>query len=241
MSTSPDMLAPPQDQDEIWSVADHIARGLRVEHADVSSTLGAITDVAVATVPGTTCAGIIVADTDRHLTPMATAGSIPLELDELQRHLGHGPCLTAARKQVVVHIEDMAADHRWPEFRGGARGLGVESMLCLPLQIDDRCLGALSLYATSAGAFDQRAELVARVLATQAVLAMAESQRTAQLRAALDRRDVIGQAKGILMERHRITAEAAFARLSAASQSVNRKLVVVAEQLVATGVLPGPA
>ncbi|MBW0117211.1 GAF and ANTAR domain-containing protein [Pseudonocardia abyssalis] len=239
MSTSPDTLAPPLDQDGIWSVADHIARGLRVEHADLPSALGAIIDIAVATVPGTTCAGIIVADTDRHLTPMATAGSIPLELDELQGHLGHGPCLTAARKQVVVHIEDMATDHRWPDFRGGARDLGVASMLCLPLHIDARCLGALSLYATSAGAFDHRAELVAQVLATQAVLTLAERLRTDQLRAALDRRDVIGQAKGILMERHRITADAAFARLSAASQSVNRKLVVVAEQLVSTGALPG--
>jgi len=43
-----------------------------------------------------------------------------------------------------------------------------------------------------------------------AAIALAEAQRTDQLNPALANRDMIGQAKGILMERNRITAEAAF-------------------------------
>jgi ANTAR domain len=63
------------------------------------------------------------------------------------------------------------------------------------------------------------------------------------MRAAVVNRDLIGQAKGILMERHRITADAAFALLAEASQHKNVKLTEVAAHLVETGELtgsPGP-
>jgi ANTAR domain len=60
-----------------------------------------------------------------------------------------------------------------------------------------------------------------------------------QLHTALDSRDVIGQAKGILMERYRLTPDAAFALLARASQDTNVKLREVAADLCRTGTLPG--
>ncbi|WP_141280424.1 GAF and ANTAR domain-containing protein [Pseudonocardia hydrocarbonoxydans] len=228
------MLTAPPGLDRV-----RVPRPPTTEPTDPSSALGAIPALAVACVPGASHAGVAVAGTDRHLAPVAAAGAVPLGLDELQRRLGHGPSRTSAHRQVTVHIDDMSADHRWPEFRSGARAAGVGAMLCLPLRLDARRPGALSLYATEAGAFDDRAASVARAVAAQAVLAMAESRREEQLREALGRRDVIGQAKGILIERHRLTADAAFSRLSVASQAANVKLVEVAEHLVCTGELPG--
>ena len=47
----------------------------------------------------------------------------------------------------------------------------------------------------------------------------------------------IEQAKGILMERHKLTADQAFAVLARASQHTNRKLVDVARYLTSTGEL----
>jgi AmiR/NasT family two-component response regulator len=58
-----------------------------------------------------------------------------------------------------------------------------------------------------------------------------------QLRTALASRDVIGQAKGVLMERHRIDAEEAFDRLVRESQVRNVKLRDVAQALVASRVV----
>ncbi|HEX7133710.1 MAG TPA: ANTAR domain-containing protein [Iamia sp.] len=54
----------------------------------------------------------------------------------------------------------------------------------------------------------------------------------AHLRVALESRDVIGQAKGILMERHGIGADEAFARLVTMSRSGNVRLREIAENLV---------
>jgi AmiR/NasT family two-component response regulator len=80
---------------------------------------------------------------------------------------------------------------------------------------------------------------VTTLLATFAALALAEAQRAEQMQVALASRDVIGQAKGILMERHRITAQAAFSVLSRASHAANRKLSDIARDFVDTGALPG--
>jgi AmiR/NasT family two-component response regulator len=48
-------------------------------------------------------------------------------------------------------------------------------------------------------------------------------------------RDVIGQAKGILMERFKITSDQAFAVLAKVSQDTNRKVSALAEELARTG------
>ena len=57
-------------------------------------------------------------------------------------------------------------------------------------------------------------------------------------RAAMASRAVIEQAKGILMERHKVTEDQAFAELSRASQNTNIKLRDVADELVRTGAIP---
>ena len=53
-----------------------------------------------------------------------------------------------------------------------------------------------------------------------------------ELREAMKSRATIEQAKGILMERHKLTAETAFNLLVKASQAQNRKLRDIASELV---------
>jgi AmiR/NasT family two-component response regulator len=68
---------------------------------------------------------------------------------------------------------------------------------------------------------------------------VAGAEHEEHLRAGMTNRDVIGQAKGILMERHKVTADQAFGVLSRVSQEMNRKLVDVAHEVTDTGVIPG--
>ena len=55
---------------------------------------------------------------------------------------------------------------------------------------------------------------------------------TVQLRDALESRNTIGQALGMLMERQQVTTEQAFDILRRASQRENRKLREIASELV---------
>jgi GAF domain-containing protein len=214
-----------------------LARALHVEDARLEPTLKAITAHAAAAHPAARDAGLILL-TGGKLIPQATTGRAPQLLDMKQQETGHGPCIEAAREQTLICINDLQRDPRWPEFSAEARECGVSSMLCAPLWVNERTLGTLSLYAAQSAAFREHDKRITELFATLAALALAEAQRTDHLRAALLNRDVIGQAKGIIMERYNIGEDAAFNTLSRISQGRNIKLHEIARQVAETRELP---
>jgi GAF domain-containing protein len=175
---------------------DILARALHVKNAELQPTLEAIVSTAVRVLSPALYAGLTIFSGGEFI-PQASTGEAPLLLDRLQQVLGDGPCISAARHQSIVRIEDTGRDERWPEFSAEAARLEVRSMLCVPLWIDERSLGALSLYAGQVAAFTDLHERVTILLATFAALALAEAQRADQLHDALGNRDVIGQAKAM--------------------------------------------
>jgi GAF domain-containing protein len=224
--------------DQAFRSLDVLARALHVKDAELQPALRSIVFTAVETLGTARHAGLILVSRG-DLVPQVTTGPPPQLLDELQQKLKDGPCITAAAQQAIVRIDDMLSERRWPGFAAEAAGLGVHSMLCVPLSAHERSLGALNLYSDRTRAFTSHDEQVTRLFATLAAIALAEAQRTDQLQTALANRDLIGQAKGILMERHRVTGEIAFGVLSRASQQVNMKLLAVARHLTETGELLG--
>ncbi len=228
----------PDVTSETCSLLEQLARALRLGDVGLQPTLDAIVSAAVATITPARFAGLILVQSGR-LTPQATLGEPPHELDLLQQRLDEGPCLSAAREQRLVRVQDTAMDPRWTEVLERAAELGVASMLCVPLWVDDQRLGALSLYGDQVDAFQDHDVQLTGLYATHAALALADAQRADQLQTALLNRDVIGQAKGILMERLHVTADSAFNVLAEASQRANVKLAEVAQHLADTGELLG--
>jgi len=140
-----------------------------------------------------------------------------------------------------VHSGDLAADPRWPRWAPrAAEELAVRSMLSVRLATHERTVGSLNLYGRGEDAFDDVARTLAGSFAAHAAIAYAHAAERQHLETAMASRNLIGQAQGILMERHKITAEAAFDVLVAASQDGNTRLVEVARRVVETGVTPPP-
>lgn len=222
---------------ESWSAVEHLVRLFRLRSGDEPALVSAVCAESVRLIDPARHAGVILALGRRHLEIVATTGPIPQQLDELQQQTGAGPCLAAAKSQEVVRIEDVTTDPRWPPFATHATAAGVRSMLCLPLHVDTTTFGTLSLYAESPRAFKDVTESVARVLAVLAAITLSESRGRSNLQRALESRDLIGQAKGIIMQARRVTADEAFALLVRRSQETNTKLVDVAEAVVTTGVV----
>ena len=83
-------------------------------------------------------------------------------------------------------------------------------------------------------AFDEASEDHGLIFAAHAAVALVGAQRESQLLQALLSRDLIGQAKGILMERYKITDEKAFLFLARLSQDTNTKLHDIAEKIINT-------
>jgi GAF domain-containing protein len=134
----------------------------------------------------------------------------------------------------VVRVGSAPRDLRWPRFAEGVAQLGLASILAIPLS--PRGVNAvLSLYATAEDAFTAEDEFIGRAFATHAGIALVHAELEANLRTALHSRECIGQAVGILMERHRVAAGQAFDLLVYASQRTHRKLRDLAKWVVATG------
>ena len=131
----------------------------------------------------------------------------------------------------------MNTESRWPRFAPRAADLGVGSMLCFQLFVDGDNLGALNLLSPEARAFGADALSVGLLFATHAAVALSGARREDQTRMALDTRDLIGQAKGILMERYRLTPDQAFSLLVRVSQHTHVKVRDLAQQLSLTGQL----
>ena len=111
-------------------------------------------------------------------------------------------------------------------------------MLCFQLYVEGDDLGALNLYSRVADAFDDESEHVGLLFAAHAAIAFEAVRERDGLSRSVLTRQLIGQAQGILMERHKVTQDQAFGLLVAASQRSNTKLRDVADALVATGALP---
>ena len=105
-------------------------------------------------------------------------------------------------------------------------------MLGYKLFTSGRNLGTLDLYSSTPNAFDAEAEVVGELFAAHAAIALPVPPSRPNFADALTSRDTIGMAKGILMQRERLTDEQAFNLLVSTSQKANIKLHDLAAWLV---------
>jgi GAF domain-containing protein len=219
--------------------------GVVIVGRELPEVLTEIVQISRRAIPGAEASSITLIRNDRGFTA-AFDGQIAMDADELQYQRGYGPCLDAGRSGEVFLVPDMRAEERWPDYARNASGLGVRSSLSIPLPFQGATIGALNNYATDPGAFGDADVRVGEEVAAFVAIAVANAEGAARatddvlnMRRAMDSRAVIEQAKGILMERFKVTPEQAFTLLTHSSQRSNIKLRDVAEELTATGVLRG--
>lgn len=222
-----------------------IARSLAGE-PDVARTLQRIVDLAVETIDGCEGAGLLIVSRGQILAGSWSDEAVHA-IEQLEYEIGEGPCVDAILRVATFETDLRDRASRWPTFVAQALAAGFESILAFRLFAAEDTLGALNLYSRARGAFDEAARAFGGVYAAHAALALAGAQIHEHdvalvngLHDALVARDVIGQAKGILMATRHIDADAAFALLRATSQDHNIKLRVIAEDVAITGTLPDP-
>ncbi|GGO90928.1 GAF and ANTAR domain-containing protein [Wenjunlia tyrosinilytica] len=204
-------------------------------------TLQGIVEAARLTIDGADGAGIMLLRRKGAVESPAYTGDPVLACDRVQAELGEGPCVEALWDAPVVRIDDMAREERWPNFARCAVELGVQSMLACRLSTQAEVLGSLNLHSRRPKAFDEDADQMTEVFAAHASIALADAHLSTTLRSAVTSRQVIGEATGILMERYGISSRQAFGMLVTASQHMNVKLRIVAEDVVRTRRDPGGA
>lgn len=223
----------PAERLNMYTMLSRLDELQRNRRTDFGTLLRDIIAITVAAVPGAQYVGLTVFDECGAVQTLATNHRYPSMLNDVQREVGEGPCLSAARERRTVCVDDLVADRRWPRYRDAAlQRTAVRSMMSFPLFEEEVASAAFSFYADSPAAFGGESVELGLLYAGHIGLAWNVIRSQQHFRAALASRDVIGQAKGILMERFDISAVAAFTMLRRLSQESNTKLVHIAERVI---------
>jgi GAF domain-containing protein len=209
------------------------------EQESVSEALDETVRLAVEALDGCQMAGISWLVQGKRIETLAHTDDLVARSDALQYELGEGPCIDSSLEEYTFLIADMSTESRWPKFAAAASELGIGSMLSCALSSPRRTLGGLNLYAREPNAFAEQSSDIAEIYAAHASIVLASRQLETDLRMAVDTRGTIGQAIGILVERHKIMPRQAFNLLVKASQKRHMKLRDLASYVIETGVDPG--
>jgi hypothetical protein len=227
----------PRQHDDLVTALRRAARGLASRRSirDLEETLGQIVTSAVDTIPGVDAGSISMTEHGRIETRYPSTEEIG-KLDRTQSELDEGPCISAIEdppENGIVIAQDFAGEdaERWPRFAPHAVEAGFLSLMSTQLSADGGLRAALNLYSATAHSFDEHARVLAGLFGIQASLLLYGADTAHHLQKAVDSRDQIGQAKGILMERFSLDDEAAFQMLVKSSQDTNMKLTDVARWL----------
>ncbi|WP_268766027.1 GAF and ANTAR domain-containing protein [Knoellia sp. Soil729] len=182
--------------------------------------------------PGVDHAGITITRPDGSLDTIAASDDFVRRLDQLQYHLGEGPCVSAIREEMVVVVNHADREHRWPNFMKQAAAMGLRSQMGVRLRVDDCTLGGLNLYATEVDAIDPDVIQMAQLFASHAALALGKARREENLIQGMMTRQRIGVAVGIVMQQHGLSEQDAFQYLARVSQNSNVKLRDIADEVV---------
>lgn len=183
-------------------------------------------------------AGVILVHGGSRVETVAATDPVVEGLDAVQLEAGEGPDLELIADRHEVIVRDVRQEQRWPRWCEAVADAGIRSMMGSRLYTSQHVIGSLNLYDPEPGAFDEADADVAHMLARHAAVAMQHARGDEHLRKAVDARNLVGQAQGILMERYDLDAARAFEVLRRYSQHHNTKLHLVAQQLIDSRTLP---
>ncbi|MDY6995807.1 MAG: GAF and ANTAR domain-containing protein [Actinomycetota bacterium] len=200
---------------------------------DSGTVVAELAEHAAAEIPGAQYAGITLTRNAKQIDTPAATHYWPVLLDKIQQRHLEGPCLSAAWEERTVHVPDMEAEDRFPDYRRDALAeTPIRSIMAFQLFIAGETLGALNVYSEQPHAFDADSRTLGLIFAAHSSVAWNSARRDEQFQRALASRDTIGQAKGMIMERYRVDAVQAFDVLRKLSQDSNVPLIQIAADLV---------
>ena len=215
-----------------------------VGEGTVSDTLLRVAELAADAIPTAKFVGLTLLVDDKPQTAVFTNPDAP-DIDQAQYDVGKGPCLDSFRTGEIREIRSTRRENPWPEFSQACVDHGILSTLSLPITFRDRKLGAMNLYATAEDVLNETQAETASLFASQAAIALANAQvywdarsLSEQLSESIKSREIIDQAKGIIIAAKRCSADEAFNILKQQSHVTNTKVRIIAKQLVDNAARP---
>jgi GAF domain-containing protein len=222
--------------DELVSSLQQLADVLQTQRT-LGGTLATIAEAATVSVPGCDAATIAISINGRPATAAMT-GIVALELDMVQYDHDDGPCLTSFHGASALRIDLYEQGEAFPHIAAAAQRLGIRAVLSVPSIWGTETVATLNLYSRG-GPFDESAETVAAVLATQVAIAVSRSPEFVAARAVVeeaqrnsDDHSQIAMATGLLVSSQDCTREQAEGLLREAAAEDEQTLLQIAQRII---------
>jgi transcriptional regulator with GAF, ATPase, and Fis domain len=190
-------------------------------------------------------AGLMLADAEQHLRSVAASDARFTYLEDLQIRHQEGPCIEAFDTKQLVGVQDLAQEGRWPRFSEAAVAQQVRAVLASPLPYNQDAVGVVAVLSEQSRPWSAEGELALLAFTDLAALLIAtmmqgeqQTEIAVQLQGALNSRQVIEQAKGVLIGTRGISAREAYEQLRAQARNERRKLAAVCADVVSTASRP---
>jgi len=208
------------------------------EH-DIAGTLSDIL-ANCAEIIGADACGLLVNDGDHGLQLLGATSHRAEDLELYQAQISEGPCVETCLNGITAFAAGAdVVSARWPYFGPRMVDAGFLSVIAVPMTWHERPFGALNLFSSSdAEPTDENLAVVQTFadLATILVIHVDElsvQETAARIRAALESRTLIEQAKGVLSHREGIDMAAAYNRILVMSSKQSSTLTSTAAEVIA--------
>jgi len=188
-------------------------------------------------------AGLMLADAAQHLRAVAASDDRFAHLEDIQVRHQEGPCIEAFDTKELVGAIDLEREGRWPLFSEAAVRREVRAVLASPLPYNQDAVGVVAVLSERSRPWSPTNELALLAFTDLAALLIAsiiqgeeQSELAGQLQGALNSRQVIEQAKGVLMGTRGISAREAYEQLRSRARAERRKLALVCSDVVRAAV-----
>jgi hypothetical protein len=235
MTSEPDASTDLPDSAEVAATFIELT-GAVTGGADAVEVFTILSERCVELLPVAAC-GVLVVDNSGTLEVVGASDSSAFLLDLFQIQNDEGPCLECFRSGQVVRDGSLSFDGPWPHFAEATRAYGFSSVDAIPLRARSTVLGALNLFGTTP--LTEAAMEIATALADTATMALLQADPridaatvARQLHLAVESRNTLEQAKGVLAERFGCTFDEATAEMRRVSGLTSTRLLDVARSIV---------
>ena len=182
-------------------------------------------------------AGILLHDVSGTLQVIGASSPSAHLLDLFQVQNEEGPCLECSITGVPVSDAELSPTGKWPRFSALTRAQNFSAVYALPLRSRDVTIGALNLFAIEH--LSEGRLLVAQALADTATLSLLQIDPQVDLQIVIQRihlavesRNALEQAQGMIAQRFSIDAEEALIRIRDVSIATTLSVTEVARAIL---------
>lgn len=180
------------------------------------------------------CSLLLVDEAKNELVIRATQSMSEAYNNKLPLKIGEGIAGKAVKENKPISVKDVTKEKEY-KHKDIAKKEGLKSLLCVPLVVKGKVIGAINCYTSKTHTFTETEINILSSIANQAAVAIENTElivKSRVIQEELETRKRIERAKGILMKEEGLTEEQAYLKIRKYSMDNRKTMREIAEAII---------